>query len=178
MITITISDAAADELRRALGVSPTPAPSPTPSPDPIPYGVRVINLPWGATGSGNVRIDTRNNGGFHGETLAVKFTTPNAVSPAFAKISGIESNAAMSVFRTACLSETPGDLDHPVGRARSVGVGFSFTYGVGTTSLNYANLKPGTTYYVNIKNQDAHGNPTCVGQSCDMFIELAHPSGL
>jgi hypothetical protein len=180
-VTLTVSDDVANSLRGQLGNVVTTTPGPTPTPTPPPPGVRIIDLHWGAPGSGNVTIDTRNYGGFRNETIAVRFTTPNATSAAFAKISGIESNAAISIFRTACLSEVPGDLTHPISLyGRSVGTGFSFAYGVGAAATQYkTNLKPGTTYYVNIKNQDSHGNPTCPpGVSADMFVELAKPSGL
>lgn len=186
----TLSDADLWILKQALaGAQPPapspspspspPAPSPSPSPGPIPPNVRVIDLDWNQN-PGNVRIDTRNLGGFHGETIAVRFKTPNATSAARAKISGIESNAAYSVLRTACLSEQPGDFDNPVSPySRSVGIGFNFTYGVGTSASYTANLKPGTTYYLNVKNADRNGNPTCPpGVSCDIFVELAKPSGL
>lgn len=158
------------------GAVTTPPNQPPTTP---PAGVRIIDLPWGAPGSGNVRIDTRQHGGFHDETIAVRFTTPNVTSTALAKLSAIESNATTTIIRTACLSEMPGDLDHPVARARSVGISVTLTYGVGTSSLYAANLQPGKTYYLNIKNVDNKGNPTCPpGVSADMFIELAKPSGL
>lgn len=180
----TLTDADLWTLKQALASAQPPSGGggsvpPVIPPVTPPAGTRIVDLQWDAS-PGNVRIDTRNLGGFHNEVIAVRFTTPNAVSGARAKISGIESNASCSIFRTACLSESPGDFDHPVSPyTRSVGTGFNFVYGVGTSASYTANLRPGTTYYLNIKNVDGHGNPTCPpGVSADMFVELAKPSGL
>jgi hypothetical protein len=179
----TLTDADLWALKQALASAQDPGSGPasggTTPPVVVPPGVRVIDLPWGSPGSGNVRIDTRNNGGFRDEVLAFRIVTPSATSPSYAKISAIESAANLTVVRTACLSQLPGDFDHPVGFARSVGVGVSFAYGVGTASAFYANLKPNATYYLNIKNRDRFGGNTCpAGASCDIFVELAKPSGL
>lgn len=141
---------------------------------------RVIDIPWGAIASGNVRVNTANFGGFRsGEIVVARFTTPAKTSAAFAKVAGLESNAAYAVNRTASLSTAPCSFTSPVSKnSNAVGVSFYFTYGVGTNSLTYANLQPNTTYYVNIKNEK-NGVATCPsGISCDMFIELAKPSGL
>lgn len=153
---------------------------PQPPQPPAPPGVRIIDIDWNAS-IGNVRIDTRQKGGFHDETLAFRFTTPNKTSPAKAQISGVESNATVSIFRTACLSDKPGELTTGVGKySRSVGLGFHFVYCVGTAPDQYTTaLEPNKTYYVNVKNEK-NGVSTLpsAGVSADMFVELAKPSGL
>jgi hypothetical protein len=137
-------------------------------------------MAWGSPGSGNVQINTASYGGFRsGEIVVVRFTTPNGTSGSYAKVSGLESNANYPEYRTVSLSTSPCSFTTPAGKySTSVGLSFYLTYGVGTSSLTYTNLQPGTTYYVNIKNEK-NGVSTCPsGVSCDMFVSLAKPSGL
>lgn len=159
----------------------TPPPSPTdPSSCPGFSRTHTIDIPWGPPASGNVRVNTANFGGFRsGEIVVARFTTPSATSAGYAKLSGLESNAAYAVNRTASLSTEPCSFTAPAGKySTMVGVSFYFTYGVGTSSSSYTNLRPNTTYYVNIKNEK-NGVATCPsGVSCDMFIELPKPFGL
>ncbi|MDE2022279.1 MAG: hypothetical protein KGI71_05215 [Patescibacteria group bacterium] len=159
------------------------APAPIPAPATIScagYATQLIELPWGAIGSGNVRITT--SGFANGMVIVVKFTTPNVTPTAlgYGRISGVESNSQTGpIYRTAALSASPCDFSGALGPS-SLSISPSPTawyQDVGTSSY-YATLSPATTYYFNVKNE-YKGSPTCPAQfgNCDMFIELAKPSG-
>ena len=139
----------------------------------------VLDLNWGAPGTAAPRLATS---GFGGNSITVaRFTTPATSAPnVYAQIkSGQWVDAAREV--TASLSTTPCDFPYPnpVGRLATTTVGVvspSVTYAVGGSSVYYAILQPGTTYYFNIKHQ-VNGVQTCSG-SCNIFVELQKPNGL
>ena len=164
------------------------ATSPPPSGAPISCAgfsaTRVIDIPWGASGSGAPRVYTSTAGGFGNNQIVVaRFTTPSSSAPGvYAAIGGAEWGDQQTP-RTAALSTTPCDFPspNPVGRLSTIGGGStspSVTYAIGGSSSYYAILQPNTTYYFNIKNE-VKGVSTCApGQSCNMFIELQKPKGL
>jgi hypothetical protein len=139
----------------------------------------VLDLNWGAPGTAAPRLATS---GFGGNSITVaRFTTPATSAPnVYAQIkSGQWVDAAREV--TASLSTSPCDFPYPnpVGRLATTTVGVvspSVTYAVGGSSVYYAILQPGTTYYFNIKHE-VNGVQTCSG-SCNMFVELQKPNGL
>ena len=140
----------------------------------------VLDLNWGAPGTAAPRLATS---GFGGNSITVaRFTTPASTAPnVYAQIkSGQWVDAARET--TASLSTSPCAFPYPnpVGRLATTTVGVvspSVTYAVGGSSLYYAILQPGTTYYFNIKHE-VNGVQTCTSGSCNMFVELQKPNGL
>ena len=119
--------------------------------------------------------------------VVARFTTPNVIIPArrssAPKVSSAESSSQTGpILRTAAFSDTPCVFPkpNPMGMFSTVtgSTSPSVTYQVNGTSNYYPILRPNTTYYFNIKNEN-NGSPTCPAQfgSCDMYIELAKPSG-
>jgi len=165
--------------------APSTSPPPTGTISCSGYSTQVVDIPWGAIASGNVRVTTK---GFTNGMIAVaRFTTPNVTIPAGsivrAKVASAESNSSTGpILRTAAFSDTPCVFPspNPMGSFATV-VGStspSVTYQVNGTSLYYPLLKPNTTYYFNIKNE-YKGAPTCPSKfsSCDMYVELSKPTG-
>ena len=158
-------------------------------PPPIPGGTIscagysktiVLDLNWGAPSSGAPRLTTT---GFGNDAIVVaRFTTPANTAPGvFATISSGEWGD-QPTFRTAALSTTPCDFTspNPLGRYATL-IGSqepAVVYAVGGTSRVYAILQPSTTYYLNIKNVNALGAPSCTSTTCNMFVELQKPNGL
>ena len=149
------------------------------------YATKVVDIAWGAIGSGNVRVTTK--GFTNGMVVVARFTTPSTpiatTSPIKAKISSAESNSATGpILRTATFSDTPCVFPkpNPLGTYANVAGSSSpsVTYQVNGTSTYYPVLRPNTTYYFNIKNENK-GAPTCPSSfsSCDMYVELAKPVG-
>jgi hypothetical protein len=136
----------------------------------------VIDLPWGAPGSGAPRLSSSGFG--NGAIIVARFTTPSTTSTASAALSSGEWGDQPTP-RTAALSLSPCDFSSPLPRA-SFTLGQqtpAVTYVVGGSSRMYTVLQPSTTYYFNIKNE-AYGVPTCGSSSCNMFVELQKPNGL
>ena len=140
----------------------------------------VLDLPWGAPGSAAPRVVSS---GFGNDAVVVaRFTTPAGTSSNIAQIKSAEWGDQQT-FRTAALSTTPCDFPsasaNPLARSASIMTGtssLSVNYTVGGSS-GYANLKPSTTYYFNIRNF-AFGATTCTSSHCNVFVELQKPSGL
>ena len=177
---------------RTITVNP---PSSTPPPTTgavdctaLGYATKNITIPWGAIGSGNVRVTT--SGFTNGMIYVASITTPSVpiatTSTLRAKLASAESNSATGpILRTAWFSSNPTSAclfasPNPLGTYANI-VGASspnLTYQVNGTSTYYPVLKPATTYYFSIKNE-YKGSPTCPAKfgSCDMYIELSKPTG-
>jgi hypothetical protein len=186
-ITLTVTDDVANSMRGQLGnVIPT-TPGPTPSDDPLPSStfaaVHVVDLPWGAIGTGNVRVYTKDHGGFgHNEAVVIRFTTPNKAqssATSLGNIAGLQYiNPALS-GRTSKLSDKPLDFAGAFSGADTVGAMFSVGVQVTRMGTPYPLLQPGKTYYFNVKNEDGAGRSTCApGQQANMIFELYKPAGL
>lgn len=164
-------------------VTPTPTPTPTPSQDPIvvsnPDGSRLISIPlfWGPPGSGNIKVLSKDFGGFHDkDIIVVKFTTPAMGSDSVGNISVGEYQSS-AISRTGCLSTNPVTFDNALR-----GQGFfgqpaialantaSVNFRVGSSLTNYPLLLPNTTYYFNVKNTNGVGG--------NVIIELIKPQGM
>ncbi len=107
----------------------------------------------------------------------------NVTSTGAGRIQGIE-NGGGGTYRRATLtvSDKPCDFSGSPGVApyNVAPAGSSFTFWItvgGSQQGSNVLLQPGGTYYLNIRNQDSFGNPTCVGGSCEMFISFSKPSG-
>jgi hypothetical protein len=152
------------------------------------YATKNVAIPWGAIGSGNVRVTT--SGFTNGMIYVASITTPSVplatTSIIRAKISSAESNSATGpILRTAWFSDNPASAcqftsPNPEGYYANI-VGSSspsLTYQVNGTSTYYPVLAAGKTYYFSVKNE-YKGAPTCPSKfsSCDMYIELAKPTG-
>ncbi|HSQ82770.1 MAG TPA: hypothetical protein VLU54_16835 [Casimicrobiaceae bacterium] len=169
-----------------MTVNPVPAaPPPGTTISCSGYSTQVVDIPWGAVGSGNVRVTTK--GFTNGMITVARFTTPNVTIPAGsvvrAKVASAESNSSTGpILRTAAFSDTPCVFPspNPMGAFATVAgsTSPSVTYQVNGTSIYYPLLKPNTTYYFNIKNE-YKGAPTCPSSfsSCDMYVELSKPTG-
>jgi hypothetical protein len=83
------------------------------------------------------------------------------------------------VPRYATLSTTPCDwnkqswfTDLWTGSTISVGLK------VGGSAVPYTALvQPGVTHYLNIRNTDRYGNPSCSDAQCNMFLDFGKPPG-
>lgn len=190
MKTISLSDATYNELVSVFqgapvvaSSTPTPAiPTPviTPSIPTLPAGSFYKDMGW-ATGRINTSGVTKDG------IIVVKFRTPSQTSPAVGHISAVEYSS-INWGRLAVLSKVAGDFTIPTQPAGSSYGPFNapklpyspmtnsapiimFRVGGVSDALAVA-LEPDTDYYFNIKTTPMASGP------CNMFVELAKPSGL
>lgn len=162
----------------------SPYQSPTSGSSDPPPVADALNLTLNWASPGNVRTYTELAGNFAcGETVVAAFTTPAGTSANVGSISAVEWNSGTGpVMRTACLSSIPGDFSGndlgPGSRVVSTSVTIQFTVGPNSRPYPTPELASGTTYYLNIKNDDGFGSCTCFVGDCDMVIELRKPTGL
>jgi hypothetical protein len=167
------------------GVAATPNPTPAifGTPDPVVVtnsnGSRTINIPmvWGPPGTGNIKVYTKDFGGFKDtDIIVVKFTTPLLVSDSIGNISvgEYQSNA---ISRTVSLNNKPAVFDNTLGgsgffgqAAMASGNTTGVSFRIGSSKTDYPRLLPNTTYYFNIKNTSGVGG--------NLIIELIKPQGM
>ena len=169
------------------GGTPTPPPTDPPptntgtgsaSTDCAAAGVtsyQVIEMAWG-----NSRYFTK---GFNSTTVAVfHFRTPATIAPGVsAKIAGAENGGGPRI-RHAVLSAkacdftkvAPASIWGPYTYSDNTSPTVFYSVG-GSSTTSYTALAPSTDYYFNVKNDPS----TCpAGTNCDMYMDMAKPSGL
>ncbi|MEP7206593.1 MAG: hypothetical protein ABI920_06620 [Casimicrobiaceae bacterium] len=136
-----------------------------------PMGTVVIPLK-SVAGTISQSIASANFGSFTNTSIAVvTFTTganTGSGSVSFAEF------ASGPVDRTASLSTSPCTFDTQAITTR-YGTGNTITFQVGGTNSRKPVLQPNTTYYMNVKNINYYGNPTCFGSSCDIRADVQIP---
>lgn len=193
MITLTISESAANELRAALAATPpvstepaTPQPIPLPAP-PTPAPAdgtvagfdRILRYEWDWA-HGSLVAYTYELGGIGQNGLVViGFDVPSSTpvgavgSISIAPYPGDISGAT----RTVSISQTSGDLSvvYPWSR---VGVDTGMQFQIEGVSRFLPVLTRGWRYYINIATRDALGNNTAAegGRACDMVIQASRPT--
>lgn len=172
------------------GSTGTPPPTTNPPPPPPPTGTgsastdcaaagvtsyQVIEMAWG-----NSRYFTK---GFNSTTVAVfHFRTPATIAPGVsAKIAGAENGGGPRI-RHAVLSAkacdftkvAPTSIWGPYTYSDNTSPTVFYAVG-GSSTTSYTALAPSTDYYFNVKNDPS----TCpAGTTCDMYMDMAKPSGL
>ena len=128
-------------------------------------GTSVLNATWPLTQNASIPMGPLDAG-------VVKFTTGSATGNGNITLSTSGNNAATTHDFT--MSTQPCDFGP--GIKRYIGAGaLTFRMTVSSTPGNYPNLLPNTTYYINIRNNDATG---CVStnSTCDIFpVNLTGP---
>lgn len=141
------------------GGTTTPQPQPNPQPT-TPPGVRVVAVPWKlVVGSQSTRINV-------GEMVAFAITPPAGFSSNREYCSFTQSPTDGGAYfqRVMCLSDRPGVFDTTLGAAAlaygqetrayfTVGGRKQLPYNRGD-DMRYADLTPGQTYYVNVRQID------------------------
>jgi hypothetical protein len=118
----------------------------------------VLTLTWPITQNGTVAMGPLDAG-------VVKFTTGSATGSGTLGLSTMGNNAGTTHDFT--LSTQPCDFG--TGLKQLVGSGApTFRLSVSATPGNYPNVLPNTTYYVNIRNNDATGCAS-TGQTCSLY---------
>jgi hypothetical protein len=127
----------------------------------------VFTAAWPSSQNGSVPMGPLDAG-------VVKFTTGSVAGTGSISLGSGGNNAATTHDYT--LSTQPCDFG--TGIKRYVGAGaISFRMTVSTTPGNYPNLLPNTTYYINVRNNDATG---CVANNdlpgCSLFpVNMSGP---
>jgi hypothetical protein len=129
-----------------------------------------MDAPYTATGVAQSSVGFSNN-----NAVVLIFTVPQGKTSGYAKFSFSEAGGG-AVTRTISMSTQPCDWSAanavggttspwtPLEGASSSG---QFMAGVGP-----GGLVAGTTYFVNIKNVDASGAPTCFSGNCDIVTNF------
>jgi hypothetical protein len=172
----------------AVSVTVSVAGSSTPPPPPGQIACAgfartvVIDLPWASTTAAS-RVLTSSYGGFGAnDALVVKLTVPAGVvsfSPGSINMAewGTGGNPRYaSLSTTACDFSTTNwfsDL------WASGTISTPLYVGVPAPAYAGASLQAGQVYYLNIRNTDRWGNPSCSEPSgyCNMFIDFYKPPG-
>lgn len=135
---------------------------------------RVIDLPW----KSGRNVLTNNFGGFRGnDAVVVRITVPaglRSLAPGAIKMGEWGGGP---VNRYATLTTTPCDF---AGRTRFVdffsGTSIEVPLAVGSPApvpgIWGASLQPGQVYYLNVRNTNDKGVPSCVGGTCNLFVEF------
>lgn len=164
-VTLTLSDAAANELRAALAASssspgqhpmPDPAPQPAPPPIPAPTDGRVYDLVIPDTGN----LD-RYVGMSPGEVVTGRFTMPVAAQLNV----GFQRVANANILRTFSLY-TSG-----IERARVQDKSAMFTLGSWPGMIP---VLPGSEVWLRVENA-INGVPTGMPGACDGFFQIQRP---
>jgi hypothetical protein len=119
---------------------------------------------------GNTTGDSNSVGPFvNSVVLVASFTTPDTVGTKGGNISAYEYQG-QPTFRTAAIALAPCDFVGISGTQQ--GQHLVFYYTLNNPVAGVINLKPSTTYYLNVKNF-AFGSPTCnAGATCSMRVEM------
>ena len=131
-----------------------------------PGGTVTIDGQWG-----NTAIDTAEWGAFGSNIVSVRLVPPSTFTSTTNRTSSWAEYAAGPTVREAVFSRNPCDFTVANALKTSLGVaqrqvdviGFYFKYKAGGNSTSAVGLTPGTSYYINIRNFDSGGQPTCTG---------------
>jgi hypothetical protein len=143
----------------------------------------LVDVPWGAPGSIiTYRTQDAPFNGFTGTTaLVIRFTAP-AGAPATSSYGHITSAEYVDppTARTAVLSTNACDFTNTIGSPYYAQYGSTIDLslrvgGVPVYAYHDLRMVPGTTYYLNVKNYNAVGSPTCSAGTCNMIINWQQP---
>jgi len=139
--------------------------------------VVYVDLPWQTAARGL----TGNFGNF--TAVVGRFTVPAGAKPSQTSLGRLVAAEyqGQGTPRWSKLSTAPCDFSSSESATLfNSGGGYTVTYSfqVGGSQQPYVVLlQPGATYYLNIRNSDEAGNPTCAENYCNMFIDLITPNG-
>jgi hypothetical protein len=141
-------------------LEPQPIPG---TPPPLPAGTHTIA--FGTVVANTIQQEYSSNYGGFGplEMLVASFTTPASGSSTSCRLAIVEFTDP-PVYRLACLSTTPGDMNNGI---KLEGTGCTFYFTVGTAVAGFPTLATSTTYYLNLRN-----GPTNAG-SCNVQLTLS-----
>lgn len=136
-----------------------------------PSGTVAIDGQWG-----NTAIDTAQWGDFGGNIVSVRLVPPANYTSTTIKTSSWAEYGAGPTVREAVFSSQPCDFSTANALKTSLGVaqrqvdviGFYFKYKAGNTTTSAIGLVPGQSYYINIRNYNSAGQPTCTVGDCRM----------
>jgi hypothetical protein len=161
------------------GVTPPPPPPPGSISCPGFSKTIVIDLPWVNTTS-STPILTSTRGGFGpNDALVIKIVAPTGtISAAPGSLAGAEYGGG-PVQRFATLSTSPCDFSGSSWFVNKwTGPTISVGLKVGGGPAPYTGLvQPGVPFFLNIRNTNQYGQPSCSGSQCNMFFHFARPAG-
>ena len=131
----------------------------------------MIDAPWGSN-----LINTFDYGYFADNILSIKLDVPLGASGNKIRTTSWTEYGSGPVAREAVFSTRPCDFGTQYAVRTGLGaalrmvnvIRFSFTYTVGAPSTYAANLTPGQTYYLNVRNRYPDGSLSCDSLACTM----------
>ena len=158
-------------------VAGAPPVEPPVTPPPVgafagcPADALKIDNAWGKSA-----IDTGEYGSFGGNILVVRIAVPLTATGTSLRTTSWVEYAAGPVVREAVLSTKPCDFTTASAVKNAGGSAlrstewprFSFNYRLGAAGMSAAGFQPGQVYYLNVRNRDPQGNPTCSIDNCRM----------
>jgi hypothetical protein len=137
----------------------------------LPVGCVDDQRAWGAP-----LINTFDFGYFGANIVSLKLDVPLGAAGNKTRTTSWTEYGSGPVVREAVFSTRPCDFGTQYAVKNGLGaamraqdvIRFSFTYTVGVPSTFAANLTPGQTYYLNIRNRYSDGTLSCAIDACTM----------